>query len=186
MDEETNKYYLNRYYNSARNPNTWFSSGEMNKEIAEFLLRKYKSSHKRLVLQAKESIQIHGPTKKRRINPYHLTLHKYILMFFGLSLECHLKGYLIKIKKINPLKITQGKKSLSQDITTHKLKKMYLTAFGTLNTEETHTLERLRRAIEAGKYPIEKSVPWISAYTAYLDKDIKKARKMIRKIKEDA
>ncbi len=183
LKKEIEKFYIDRYYKQAEDPNSWFGSGIMNQEIAEFLLKKYNSSHKRLLLQSTETVLNFDKVNIRRINPYHLQLHKYILMFFGLSLECLLKGFLIKIKKVTPLKNTKGNFSLSKEIKTHALKSMYLSAFEKYDPGEEDTLERLERAVLAGKYPLESNIQHISSYTGYFDTDIKKSKLMIKKMK---
>ena len=103
-------------------------------------------------------------------------------MFFGLSLECYLKGLLIKIKKLNPL--APDKKSLSRDCTEHLSEKMFKDVFSAVTVSEAGTIVRLRRAILAGKYPIEKNITKIDAYTAYLDLDIKTTKRMISDAKQ--
>lgn len=181
IEDKIRKEYLNTYYGKAEDLSTWFNAGLMNRKVAEFLLQKYNSSHKRLLLEAKELMK--SDRTKRRINPHHLVLHRYILMFFGLSLECYFKGLLIKTKKIEPL--TPDKKSLSKDCLKHLGEKMYKDLFGLPTKTDAETLERLRRAILAGKYPIERDMKEnMRAYTAYLDTDIKTAKRMIEKAKQ--
>lgn len=177
----TTNEYLERYYAQAEDLNVWFGSGKINLEVAELLLKKYNSSNKRLALQAHEYSK-GGLVRKRRINPYHLTLYKHILMFFGLSLECYLKGILIKRKIINPL--NADKKSLSSECTRHLSVKMF-SLFRKPTDDESQTITRLQRAVFSGKYPIEKNMLNINTYTGYLDQDIKSARKMIKDLQKD-
>ena len=62
---------------------------------------------------------------------------------------------------------------------------MYEDLFGLPTEADAETLKRLRRAIFAGKYPIEKNIKEnMHAYTAYLDADIKTAKRMIEKAKQ--
>lgn len=170
------------WQNRAKDYKAWFAAGKMNLEVMKFLLRKYNSSHKREVLMANEMVTNFDTYKKRRINPYHLTLHKYNLMFIGLSLECYLKGYLIKLGKINP--IQNNTCSLNKDIKSHNLENYFRKAFGDPKQLELEALKNLKRAIEAGKYPIEKSANEFHAFTAHHDRDIKIVKQLIRKIKK--
>ena len=178
------KVYLNRYYGQANDIATWFNAGYMNLKVAELLLKKYNSAHKRLILEANESVKLDIDTKKRRIDPYHLVLHKYILMFFGYSLECYVKGLLIKQRKLNPL--NSDGTNLSVKCLKHLSVQMFNNAISRkTTTEEQETIKRLRRAIYAGKYPIENGMTeQLSAYTAYLDSDIKKIKQMIKETKK--
>lgn len=184
IEDTIKKEYLYTYYGKAKDLATWFNAGLMNLKVAELLLQKYNSSHKRLKLEEENSIKPFNKIKRRRINPYHLVLHRYILMFFGLALECYLKGLLVKIKKINPLNLDGV--SLSQKIIRHLSTEMFKDAIGTTATaKEADTISRLRRAILSGKYPIEKKVTQFDdAYTAYLNLDIKETKNMIKKAKK--
>ena len=191
---EINDLYLRRYYNSAERPDIWFASGEMNQKIAEHFLKLYDSYNRRELLQAEESsTQVEesvtadsNQPKKRRIKArWHGELSPYILMFFGLSLECLLKGLLIKQGKIEPLNKAK-RHSLSEDITKHKLECMYKRAFIGEIIEKAHceTLERCERAILAGKYRLEKSKNFAgNSYTGYFKEDIPIVRNMIKKIR---
>lgn len=174
--------YLNKYYGQANNLAVWFNAGHMNLKVAELLLKKYNSAHKRLILEVNESMKLGIDAKKRRIDPYHLVLHRYILMFFGYSLECYLKGLLIKEKKLNPL--TPDGTNLSNECLRHLSVQMFDNAISKSAITEQETIGRLRRAIYAGKYPIEKGITRLSAYTAYLDSDIRKTRQMIKRAKK--
>jgi hypothetical protein len=182
IEDKIRKEYLTTYYGRVEDLSTWFNAGLMNRKIAELLLQKYNSAHKRFILQTKELMRPEGKKKKRRINPYYLVLHKYILMFFGLSLECYLKGLLIETKKLKPL--SPSKKSLSIKCLRHLSPKMYKKVFGNIVQPRADTLARLQRAILAGKYPIEKNIKIINAYTAYLDFDIKETKLMIKEAKQ--
>ncbi len=174
-DGSLKEKYLNDYYGKAEELSTWFNAGIMNKEVAETLLEKYTSTHK--VLERMHIAKEFG----QDINPHHLHFHRYILMFFGLSLECYLKGLLIKTKKIIPL--SEDKKSLSSDILKHLSVKMYQNALGVPSDEFAHTIERLKRAVFAGKYPLEKNLGHADPYTAYFESDIENAKSMIEKAK---
>jgi hypothetical protein len=182
IQDTLRKEYLNTYYGKAESLATWFNAGRLNLEVANLLLKKYNSSHQRLKLQAEEEIKYGIDAKKRRINPYCLILHKYILMFFGYSLECYLKGLLIQQKKLNPL--STNKTRLSNKCLKHLNSQMFSNAISKPTEQEENTIKRLRRAIDAGKYPIEKEIVKIDAYTAHLDLDIKKTKKMIEKAKQ--
>lgn len=181
VDKFTEKL-LEDYYDQANKLSTWFNAGHMNFVVAELLLKNYNSSSKRQRLQAEEYAQPEGPKKKRRINYYYTVLHKYILMFCGLALECYLKGLLIKTRKLEPL--TPDRKSLSAKCLQHLNINMFCDTIGNPTTKERDTILRLRRAIDAGKYPIEKKITKITAYTAYLDSDIKETKSMINKAKQ--
>jgi len=182
IEDKLRKEYLSTYYGEADKLSTWFTAGHMNLKVAELLLKKYKSAHKRRQIEAEESVTLGVNAKKRRIDPYHLVLHKYILMFFGYSLECYLKGLLIHQKKLNPL--NSDKTNISNKILIHLSIQMFNDALDKPSKEEKGVIERLRRAIDAGKYPIEKGMTGLSAYTANLDSDIKETRIMIKKAKK--
>lgn len=177
------KEYLSTYYGQAEDISTWFNAGKMNLQLAEFLLKKYNSAHKRNNIKANELVQLSIEPKKSRIDPYHLILHKYIMMFFGLSLECYLKGLLIRKGKIIPL--NKDGKGLSKKILKHLDDSMFENALRSCNTNEKEVIERLRRAIDNGKYPLETKLTHLNAYTEHLESDIKATRKMILMAKNE-
>jgi hypothetical protein len=178
-----NKINKNNFYGKPEELSTWFNAGLMNRIVAELLLKNYKSSFRRLDTQLAELAQPESNRKKRKkIELHYLLLDKYILMFFGISLECYLKGLLIKTKKINPL--SSDKQLLSRDCLKHLDINMFCHAIGKPTKKEKDAILRLQRAINAGKYPVEKDRTKFDAYTAYLNSDIRETKRMIQKAKQ--
>lgn len=176
--------FFENYQKTSRMWQSWYGRGKMNFEVAEFLLKKYNSSNKRFLLSANESINSDSSQrKKRRINPYHLTLYSYILMFFGLSLECYLKGSLIKNGKEPVSRDKNNTPCLHKDFCSHNLLKYFKEVFNKEpELEQKESLRNLQRCIESGKYPIEKSANNCNASTAYLERDIKNSKRIIKRL----
>ncbi|GEM_PF-41506 len=111
---------------SVRNPSTWISSADINKEIADLVYGKYKSG-----------IEYRG----------------HIIMLYGLALECHLKANAIKngIIAVNKTKV-----QLNDKFKSHDLIYFYTYLFRAADDETKNYLEKIRRGVESGKYPFEK------------------------------
>lgn len=174
------------YQKSALNPQSWFSDGERNKYIASLLYKKYNSYYRKLILHYEENpFDISGrnkPIRRRGLNDYDGDLHKYILMFFGVAIECYLKAYLIKYKKLKPLHKNSIK--LSKEIN-HGIVNYYRNAFPEATSNEISTLNALEKAIKDGKYHIAGKVNYSFSFVTYdLDKKIKIANKIINKVRK--
>lgn len=184
MKNTSENYFNNKWQERVQNPKSWYATALMNEYIANFLLRKYKSYFKRLYSQQEDEIQ-QGFTgnftaKKRGLNDRNGDLFRYILMFLGLSIECYLKSYLIKMNKIQIFK--DNGLELSQKITNHNLEAFYKEAFLKIDSCDEKVLKNLTRAIKSGKYPVEKQSEYPS-YTSDFDNTIKTAKGIIKKIR---
>jgi len=173
------RFFEINYVSRVKGPNSFLASAEINEYIAELLLKKYKNSFR------KQKAEFYKPKSKvKKADFSNQELSRHVLMFFGLSIECFLKNYLIKNKIINPIEIRKDGPRLSGDITVHALKSFLRKTPLKLEDEENATIENLERATRSGKYSFELRHIY-PPYTSNFDQDVKNTKKIIKKIKLD-
>lgn len=177
---------IDYYKNNAQDWKSWFYNGITNEEVAGHLNKQYASYYKRCELFCYETIK---GVQKRKLQHYKGGWHRYILMFYGLAIECYLKAYLIKNNQItNIVEHKDNLPQLTREIVNHNILNFWKMAFNEvheLDDKEQEIFDNLQRAIKDGKYFIERKFsPQKYAYTAGMSANIKSIQEIIKFIKK--
>jgi hypothetical protein len=172
----------------ARDPALWLNSSETNRYIAGILYERYIKAHKDYVALMEASVK---PGHKRAPAPNeihsNMVLGKSTLMHYGLALECGLKACAIK-QGLDPVQdASADNPSLKREFAHHDLARHIEQIFGdkppVLSPKQPKYLFDLTRAINSGKYPVEKDAEEEWAYTAELDEKVAFVEEFIKHLK---
>ncbi|MFH0712599.1 MAG: hypothetical protein V2A55_01980 [Candidatus Jorgensenbacteria bacterium] len=198
MSEDPKKIIANLinqgFKDNALSGGLWRSSAEQNEYLANMLYKRYAGAFRRHAKRMKILLGRPKFSKEKIIREARdMTLHRYVLMFHGLALECYLKAYIAENKKIKPLikRNKNGNWELQDEILIHNLKRLLEISRLKMKSADVKapldslSLINLERAIRSGKYGIERNADFTRAYTADLDRTVVFARKVIQEIKDN-
>lgn len=182
-------FFNDNFERSARDASYWYGSGEMNQHVARLFHRRYLRAHENYLEINSRILDPVRPLKKiSKTEMRDMSLHRYILMFYGAALECYLKAYIVKRGLYDPLqRDSSGKWSLKPQWLNHTLQNYVNMAFPTSRpaviANNIDKLNNLTRAVYAGKYFCEKNGSELRTYTGGLDETVAFAKKLINILK---
>lgn len=162
----------------------WFSSAQRNEYLGELLYKRYEKAHKKFLKRENTNYPAKLSLEQIFNEAQEMTLHRHVLMFFGLALECYLKAYIVRNRKINTLTILKENRRGNLEISDRTMLSHNLLALIDMSqlkmSFDSEIFKNLERATSSGKYSIEKNSDFTRSYTADFEKTVSLVRSLIK------